>query len=234
MPAVPEKRIAKDGIAYTLDEFCEHYGAHGTRLFNECPSAGQPELEQPHADVSINRIVEATQNNAEQPAFDVTELAGIESSAQQHATFAGTRSSAKQPAFDLLPVAKFSDLRKQVLDPLYAQCQWNELTHNWMVLNKEIPLALDTDYWEKVLGADRPADTHLVSCIATFFEHEPDHNRQNKPRLDIVLSFSNGRTVRYHPRADLIWSDEQQPTKAMQQRLNRAAKLQRARETADQ
>ena len=80
-----------------------------------------------------------------------------------------------------------------------------------------------------MLGADHPADTHLVSCIATFFENDPDHNRQNTPRWDIVLSFANGRTVRYHPRADLIWSVEQQPTKAMQQRFNLADKLQIAR-----
>ena len=75
MPAVPEKRIAKYCIAYTLDEFGERYGYHGIRLLNECPSAGQPELEQPHADATSSRIVQATQNNAEQPAIDVTELA---------------------------------------------------------------------------------------------------------------------------------------------------------------
>ena len=93
MPALPEKRIAKDGIAYTLDEFCEHYGVHGTRLFTECPSAGQPEPEQPHADVSSSQIVEATQRNVEQPAFDITESAQIDSSAEQGATFAASDGS---------------------------------------------------------------------------------------------------------------------------------------------
>ena len=43
MQAAPEKRIAKDGVAYTLEEFCEYYGVHGTDLFSECPSAEQSE-----------------------------------------------------------------------------------------------------------------------------------------------------------------------------------------------
>ena len=43
MHAAPEKRIAKDGVAYTLEEFCEYYGVHGTDLFSECPSAEQSE-----------------------------------------------------------------------------------------------------------------------------------------------------------------------------------------------
>ena len=96
-----------------------------------------------------------------------------------------------------------------------------------MVMNKETPLALETDYWKNILGENHPANTNLVSCVATFFENEPDHNRQNKPRLDIVLTFANGRAARYHPRAKLIWSDEPQPTKAMQKRFNLAAKRQR-------
>ena len=49
----------------------------------------------------------------------------------------------------------------------------------------------------------------------------------NKPRLDIKLSFADGRRVRYHPKAILIWFHEQLPSQAMQARYNRAAKLQK-------
>ena len=52
-------------------------------------------------------------------------------------------------------------------------------------------------------------------------------------RLPLVLdnssSNSRRRTARYHPKAKLIWSDEPQPTLAMQQRLNLAAKMRKAR-----
>ena len=49
MQATPEKRIAKDGVAYTLEEFREYYGVRGTALFSECPSAEESQPEQPHA-----------------------------------------------------------------------------------------------------------------------------------------------------------------------------------------
>ena len=52
MHAAPEKRIAKDGVAYTFEEFREYYGAHATRLFSECTSVEQSQPEQPHAVVS--------------------------------------------------------------------------------------------------------------------------------------------------------------------------------------
>ena len=40
MQAAPEKRIAKDGVAYT---YYGVHGVHGTDLFSECPSAEQSE-----------------------------------------------------------------------------------------------------------------------------------------------------------------------------------------------
>ena len=65
----------------------------------------------------------------------------------------------------------------------------------------------------------------ITAATPTFYKHEPDPNRGDKPRLDIVVSFANGRSVRYHPSAEPIWSDELQPTKAMQVRYNRARKI---------
>ena len=70
-----------------------------------------------------------------------------------------------------------------------------------------------------------PAKCVLESLSARFFEDEPDPNREDKLRLDIKLSFADGRWVRYHPKAILIWSDEQLPSQAMRARYNRAAKL---------
>jgi hypothetical protein len=63
---------------------------------------------------------------------------------------------------------------------------------------------------------------------AVFFEDEPDPTPPswpNLPRLDIVITFTNGEWIRWHPRAKLIWSTEQMPTDAMKNRYNRRAKL---------
>ena len=131
------------------------------------------------------------------------------------------QSSAEQSAIDVL--LPFTSLRQEVLDHLYKLCEWNDETREWVIPKKETFLAVHTpNYWENALGYQ---DAAVVSSTATFFEQEADHNRGNKPRLDIVLLFSDGRTARYHPKAKLIWSDELQPTDAMQKRLNLASKI---------
>ena len=78
-----------------------------------------------------------------------------------------------------------------------------------------------------------PDARSIVSIVPTFFLGESDYNRRDKLRLDFVVAFNDSdgvsQTVRYHPNAHLIWSQETQPTSAMQGRLNRAAKLRRLR-----
>ena len=48
----PEKRVAKNGVAYTLEGFGEYYDVHGTDQFSECPRGDLSQSEQPHAVVS--------------------------------------------------------------------------------------------------------------------------------------------------------------------------------------
>ena len=144
----------------------------------------------------------------------------------------------------------FQNLRKDILDPLYEACTFDEKTNEWIVPREETRLKIDRFYWHQTLGKAFPHDITITSCIAKFFRLECDPNRSCKPRLDIVLSFSespggmgfheaksfgdiqepystisNGcLSVRYHPAAKLIWSNEAQPTAAMQARLNLARK----------
>ena len=111
--------------------------------------------------------------------------------------------------------------------------RWADLyTHNcaleagrWTVFNQELPVG-DHD-WSKILGPGLSPGQRVVKSVATFFEDEPDHNKNNAPRLDIVLTLNDGVTIRYHPNAALIYSTETQPTKAMQQRHNLANALRR-------
>ena len=65
----------------------------------------------------------------------------------------------------------------------------------------------------------------ITAAVPTFYEDEPDPNHGDAPRLDILVSFADGRSVRYHPKANPIWSDELQPTQAMQCRYNRARNI---------
>ena len=52
--------------------------------------------------------------------------------------------------------------------------------------------------------------------MPTFYPDEPDPNQKDAPRLDIFVSFADGRSVRYHPSAEPIWSDQAQPTAPVQ------------------
>ena len=86
-------------------------------------------------------------------------------------------------------------------------------------------LTLDSQAWTgRKYSAFVPRVTS-VSVLPTFYADEPDPNQGDSTRLDVVVSFADGRSVRYHPSAGPTWSDEAQPTKAMQQRYNRARKL---------
>ena len=144
----------------------------------------------------------------------------------------------------------FQKLSKDILDPLYEACTFDGKINDWIVPREETRLKIDRFYWHQTLGKAFPHDITITSCIAKFFRLECDPNRSCKPRLDIVLSFSespggmgsheaksfgdiqepystisNGcLSVRYHPAAKLIWSNEAQPTAAMQARINLARK----------
>jgi hypothetical protein len=147
----------------------------------------------------------------------------------------------------------FQNLRKDILDPLYEACTVDIKTNEWIVPREETRLKVDRFYWHGALGKAFPHNRTIISCTAKFFLLECDPNRNCKPRLDIVLSFSDapgtrlgkriqepsssgaiqepsssssqGRlSVRYHPGAKLIWSDELQPTAAMRTRINSARK----------
>ena len=129
----------------------------------------------------------------------------------------------------------FQNLKKDVLDPLYAACTVDQDTNEWIVPAEETRLKIDRFYWHRALGDAFPHNKTILSCTAKFFLLEVDHNRDFKPRLDIVLTFSNESgasssssqtqlSVRYHPGAKLIWSNDPQPSEAMQQRMKLAAK----------
>ena len=117
-------------------------------------------------------------------------------------------------------------IRRDVLEPLLEACTWDDAL-GWLTPATEPDARLFGMDWRNMLNL--PAGWAPTSFVPTFFPAEPDPNQRDKPRLDIVVSFGNGDSVRYHPNADPIWSTSPQPTDAMQKRYNRARKLARAR-----
>ena len=66
-----------------------------------------------------------------------------------------------------------------------------------------------------------------------FYSDEPDPTPPewpDRPRLDVVITWTDGRWVRWHISGDLIWSTEDLPTVAMRMRYNRMRKLLKQRE----
>ena len=110
------------------------------------------------------------------------------------------------------------NIKKDIFAPLNAKCVWNEDTNRWTVPASE---EVDTSIcnWVTALAPNYPPAQQVTKCVATFFEDEADSNQNGKPRLDIVVTFSDELQVRFHPQAKPIWSTEQQPTDAMQARI---------------
>ena len=101
---------------------------------------------------------------------------------------------------------------------MQSVCVWNEDTNRWTVPASE---EVDTSIcnWVTALAPNYPPAQQVTKCVATFFEDEADSNQNGKPRLDIVVTFSDELQVRFHPQAKPIWFTEQQPTDAMQARI---------------
>ena len=45
----------------------------------------------------------------------------------------------------------------------------------------------------------------ITTIVPTFYMDECDWNHYDRPRLDLVVSFSDGEAVRYHRKCKMIW-----------------------------
>ena len=131
----------------------------------------------------------------------------------------------------LLPPAGASTMKAMFLH-YYEACRW-EPAHRCWILPTVAPWPndiADRFVWPQMLGATEMAQHgDIVEILPTFFAGETDSNRGNRPRMDIVISFRDGVSVRYHPRATLVWSNQADPTAlaAVTSRRNRYRKMMR-------
>ena len=121
------------------------------------------------------------------------------------------------------PVRECLNIKRDVLAPLLAHCRWDAHTKTWLIPETMPDARLLNMDWSNMLKIHPGAN--ITAVVPTFYQDEPDPNQRDAPRLDIVVSFADGRSVRYHPAAEPIWSDQPQPTKAMQIRYNRAINI---------
>jgi len=86
--------------------------------------------------------------------------------------------------------------------------------------------------WKKVSGHISAVldSLQLSTWKLVFYSDEPDSTPlkwPDRPRLDVVVTFTDGTWVRWHTSAKLIRSTDAMPTSAMTIRMNRHAKLQK-------
>ena len=67
----------------------------------------------------------------------------------------------------------------------------------------------------------------MVSIMPAFYMDEADSNRFDRPRLDFVVYFDDGQTVRYHPNAKCIWLPADPDNKAIDKRCKYLEKMRR-------
>ena len=120
---------------------------------------------------------------------------------------------------------------KDVFRQLNAQCkQIDYLQNTWAVPENSpsLPLALD---WQTMAKLSPAASKMLICAEPTFYHEEADTNQGDKPRLDVLLRFSDGSWVRYHPSAEPVASTNI-ASAAVAGRLNRQRNVieKRARE----
>ena len=121
------------------------------------------------------------------------------------------------------PVRECLNIKRDVLAPLLAHCRWDAHTKTWLIPETMPDARLLNMDWSNMLKIHPGAN--ITAVVPTFYQDEPDPNQRDAPRLVIVVSFADGRSVRYHPAAEPIWSDQPQPTEAMQKRYNRAINI---------
>ena len=223
-------RIAQNGQAYTWEEFLEYYGKAAWKRWcdAEHPDRDRPRFPGPP-------VVSAMASAATLPSSPYVQAASTLPASPPSPSPAPPAAAAAAPApagasaaaADRRPQrsSRRVKIREDVLDPLLAACHWDEGTRTWQIpQTARDPRLLDMD-WRNMLNIQTAAG--ITAATPTFYKDEADPNRGDKPRLDIVVSFADGRSVRYHPRAKPIWSDEVQPTEAMSMRYARARTLDR-------
>ena len=129
---------------------------------------------------------------------------------------------ASQPATSHVPRLAIN-INRDVFVPLLGACARDDAAGAWLTPATEPDARLCGLDWQNMLKL--PPGWTPTNFVPTFFHDEPDPNQRDKPRLGIVVSFDNGASARYHPSAVPTWSNEPQPTDAMQKRHNRATHL---------
>ena len=86
--------------------------------------------------------------------------------------------------------------------------------------------------WKKVSGYKSAVldSLQVRAWELVFYSDELDPTSPHwpdRPRLDVVITFTDGTWVRWHTSAKLIRSTDAMPTSAMTIRMNRHAKLQK-------
>ena len=238
-----ERRVASDGVAYVRTQFTLWYGTnaeyHWLRAtpIDVVPGAVSGVVQPADAGLTAHVI----HNDTIAADADVLQATGapIESVDQPAnmpsggdiivATANADLAQAADDPASIGGVTQPASVREIIQNVYKRSCVPNNTS--WTVLQREHVLPISVLNWRQMLGAKHPPEHEVVQSVATFFPDEPDWNREGRPRLDIVLTFSNGHSARYHPRAALMWSTEQQPTDAMQKRMNYGKKL-RAKHSA--
>ena len=114
-----------------------------------------------------------------------------------------------------------SAIKRTILGPLCNACvEVDHLNNLWQTPQTAF-LPLDWNW-----GAMAKVPAHqIVSVQPCFFEEEADPNRNDSPRLDILIILERRNWVRYHPDAEPIHSWDALPTLPMAERMQRQREI---------
>ena len=110
------------------------------------------------------------------------------------------------------------------------QCRKNERAGRWIVpITQNMLHNLDWMDWPNMVKDEEllRGQHAMISIMPTFYMDEADHNRFDRPRLDLVVYFDDGQAVRYHPDATCIWLPADPDNAAIDKRRRYLEKMRR-------
>jgi hypothetical protein len=117
--------------------------------------------------------------------------------------------AAPAPAAPDMPADINNDIRS-ALAWWNDQCRRDDATGQWIApVTQDMLEGVGWMDWANMLKDEdlKIGRRHMTKIMPVFFMDEADHNNFDRPRLDFVVSFDDGRAVRYHPACEEIWLD---------------------------
>ena len=188
----PDVRLAHDGVAYTAEEFQQHYGHDWEQIWGDRAHTSV------EATLESREIEPAAMGGHDSRGGNVSQLAADGGNVSQLATDAvglttSMLTAIRQQEAARGPPRSLHRLAREVL---------NKIHQDHTCCDKDLGNFFD---WKPYVAAhvscDKIVGSGITHAMASFMPQTRDHNRGGAPRLDFCFYRTDGSRCRVHPGA---------------------------------